>query len=129
MHYDLDTLEELSQELGFAFSRPSPDELQITVFADAILIFMTLRLEEDAVAGFKGTPSHSHGKVGLMLDDSSYSELDELDVIQSLKRGDILVCEEYVNQGLRDRWLVRKKERLDLQCMAPGDELRVRRMA
>ncbi len=129
MYYDLDILEELSLELGFASNRISSDDLEITLIDDIILVFRNLRDEEDTVSGIKGTPSHTHGKLILMTGDSTYIKLDELDVLQGIKNGDILINERYVNNELIDRWLSHKKEKIDLKYIEPGEELRIKRLA
>ncbi len=129
MYYDLDILEELSHELGFASNRISSDNLEITLVDDIVLVYRNLRDEEDTVSGIKGTPSHTHGKLILMTGDSTYIELDELDVLQGINNGDILINERYINKELSDRWLSHKKEKMDLKYIQPGEELRIRRLA
>lgn len=69
MYYDLDTLQELSGELGFSCSRPSPDELEVLIESNVPLVFQNLRREEDTLIGFRGTGWHSHGRLMLMRDE------------------------------------------------------------
>jgi len=129
MYYDLDNLEELSHDLGFASDRVSTDNLEIILLDDIVLVYRNLRDEEDTVSGIKGTPLHTHGKLTLMTGDSTYIELDELDVLQGIKNGDILINERYIDKELSDRWLSHKEEKMDLKYIQPGEELRVKRLA
>ncbi len=129
MYYDLDILEELCHELGFTSNRISSDDLEITLIDDIVLVYRNLRDEEDSVCGIKGTPSHTHGKLILITGDSTYIELNELDVLQGIKNGDILINERYVNNELLDRWLSHKKEKIDLKYIEPGEEIRIMRLA
>ena len=79
--------------------------------------------------GFKGTSWHSHGKLTLMLNETAYTELDELDILQGLKAGDLLILEQYRDQTLHERWLAHKKEKIDVQYIQANEEIRIRRVA
>jgi len=125
MYYDLDSLEKLSNKLGFAASRISPDTLEISVKDNVILVFMNLFDEKDTLIGFKGTPWHAHGKVMLMRDEESYVTLDEQDVLQGIKTGDILIVEQYRDTILADRWLAHQEEKIDVRFTQPGEEIRI----
>ncbi len=129
IYYDLETLEAFSCELGFTPSRTSSDDLEVLLRDGVTLVFRNLRGEEDTLVGFKGTPWHSHGKLMLMFDDASYAEFDELDILQGLKNGDIMIGEQYLNHALEDRWLVHQQEKVDIRHMQPGEEMRIWRMA
>lgn len=126
--YDLEALEEFALELGFAPSCISPDELRVQVL-DGQLVFQNLRSEEDTVAGFIGTSSHWHGKLILMTGEAEYVELNELDILQGLRRGEILVSERYLNMELIDRWLIHRKNKVDLKYIETGEEIRIKRIA
>ena len=89
---------------------------------------MNLPDEEDTLIGFKGTPWHTHGKLMLMLGDKSYDEFDEVSILRGIKSSDILINERYLNNTLDDRWLVHKNEKVDVQYLQPGEEIRIRRM-
>lgn len=128
MYYDLDTLEEFCGELDFPSCRSSPDVLEITIFEGTVLEFHNLRDEQDTAAGFGGTPWHFHGKLMLMTGDSTYVELDELDILQGLRSGSVLVVEQNFDGTLNDRWLAHKGKDLNFQYIEPGEELRVRRL-
>jgi len=128
MYYDLEIIEEYSGELGFSFSRPTPDSLKVEMLEGIFLEFQNLRDEEDTAAGFSGTPSHWHGKLTVNTSDSTYIELDELDVLRGLRCGDLLIVERYLNGSLSDRWVAHKKESLDVQYIEPGEEMRIRRL-
>jgi hypothetical protein len=130
MFYDLDTLGEFSGELGFPSSRSSPDALEIAILDGITLEFHNLRGDaEDTLIGFSGTPWHTHGKLTLMTGDRTYVELDELDILQGIKSGAILIAEQYRNGTLSDRWLAHKDEKVDIQYIEPGEEVRIRRLA
>ncbi|MDH3918440.1 MAG: hypothetical protein OEU25_09675 [Rhodospirillales bacterium] len=129
MYYDLDILEELSKELGFPSSRSAPDALEVAILEGVSLEFHNLRDAEDTLAGFSGTQWHFHGKIMLMTGDATYVELDELEILQGIKSGAVLVAEQYLNGTLNDRWLAHKDEKVDVQYIAPGEEIRFRRLA
>ena len=127
--YDLTTLEEFSRELGFSSSFAAPDELEVSITESVALVFQNLPDEEDTIIGFKGTPWHSHGKLMLMLDKASCVELDELDILQGIKNGDIVIGERYLNNMIEDRWLAHNKEPVDVRYIQAGEEIRIWRLA
>lgn len=128
-YYDLDILEEYAESLGFAVQRTSADCLAVRLAADVVLEFHNLRDKEDILVGFQGTSWHSHEKtMMLMTDEATYVECDELDVLNGIKSGEILIVEQRVNGRLNDRWIAHRKERLDVRYMEPGEELRVYRL-
>lgn len=126
MFYDLDTLEENCRELGFSVSRSTLDALYVEVLEGVILEFSNLRESEDSYVGFQGTPWHSHDRLMLMTGNVTSVELDELDLIQAIKSGAVLIVEEYLGDALKDRWIVHKGEKMDVQHMKPGEEIRIR---
>ena len=127
-YYDLDMLQAYSEELGFSVRRSSPDALEIQLVDDVILEFRNLRDEEDTIAGFRGVPSHFHGKAVLETGNSTHVELDELDVLKGIKPGEILIAERYVDGTLRDRWIAHKHEKMDVKYIEPGEEMRIYRL-
>jgi hypothetical protein len=128
MYYDLDMLEEYCEELGFSSIRPSPDSLKVKILEGIDLEFHNLRDTEDTLAGFNGTPSHWHGRAMLEIGDARYVELDELDLVKGLRSGDIVIVERYLKGALKDRWIAHKEEKLDVQYIEPGEEVRVHRL-
>ncbi len=129
MYYDLDTLEELSNELGFITTRISIDTLEVKIYNDIVLVFSNLPDEDDTLMGFKGTPWHGHYKMTFMTSKGAYVEFDELDIVQRIKDGDLLINEMYIYNELKDRWLSHKEEGVDLKYMEPGEEIRIHRVA
>ncbi|MEZ4712687.1 MAG: hypothetical protein R3A44_36205 [Caldilineaceae bacterium] len=127
MYYDLDALMELSDELGFNPCRMSHDVLEVIISDGIILCFENLRDKEDTMFGFKGTSWHSHGKLVLMVDNISFVELDELDILMGLKNGDLLIIERYLNERLEDRWLSHQRHAVNVEYMQIGEEIRIRR--
>lgn len=128
MYYDLATLQELSAELGFTCSRLSVDELEVLIEPNVALVFQNMRDEEDTLIGFRDTGWHSHGTLMLMLSDRTYVELNELDIVQNLKAGHIVIVEMHVAGELRDRWLAHREEKQDVKRIAAGEEIRIRRL-
>ena len=129
MYYDLPTLDDFARELGFPSSFVDPDRLEVSITEAVVLVFQNLPDEEDTILGFKGTPWHSHGKLMLMLDEASCVEFDELDILQGIKDGDIVVGERYLNTMIQDRWLAHKKEAVDVRYIEAGEEIRTWRLA
>jgi len=129
MYYDLDSLEELSAELGFRTSKPSADVLEIALLEGVTLEFHNLRDAEDTMVGFSGGQWHSHGKLMLMSGDKTYVELDEFDILDRIKSGAVLIAERYLNGTLTDRWLAHKDEKVDVEYIEPGEEICIRRLA
>jgi hypothetical protein len=128
MYYDLDLLEEYCEELGFSSARSTPDSLKVKILEGIDLEFHNLRDTEDTIAGFKGTPSHWHGPATLNISDATYVELDELDIVKGLKGGDIVIVERYLNGHLKDRWIAHKAEKMDVQYIEAGEEIRIHRL-
>jgi hypothetical protein len=56
-------------------------------------------------------------------------EFDELDVLEAIKSGDILLVERGVDSSPENRSLIHRKEKRDHRYMQPGEEERVRRLA
>lgn len=127
-YYDLDALEKISQKLGFSFSRTSPDALEISLFDGVILIFENWRKEQDTFIGFKTTPWHAHGNLMLMFDKTSHIELNEIELLESIKKGDVVINERYINNLLDDRWLSHKNEKVNFEYIKSGEEIRIRRV-
>jgi hypothetical protein len=65
----------------------------------------------------------------LMLDEASYVELDEVDIIQGINDCEILTFERYMSGALVDRRLAHKQEKVDVQFIRPGEEMQIRRLA
>ncbi len=61
-----------------------------------------------------------------MFGDATSAELDELDILQGLQTGEWLIFGQYRDKTLHDRWLVHKKETIDIQDIQAGEEIRIR---
>ena len=129
MQYDLDILEEYCQELGFSSNRSSPDSLEIKLIDGVVLEFHNLRDPEDTLIGFSGTPWHCHGNLMLNTRESTYVELDELDLLKGIKSGKLLIFDQYRSGSLHDRWIAHKDEKMDVQHIEPGEEIHIRSLA
>jgi len=129
MYYDLNTLGELSRELGFPSLVGRSQDLQVSISAGVVLVFQNLPDKEDTIIGFEGTPWHSHGTLILAVGDASYAEFDELDILQGIDNGDIAIGERYLNNVLEDRWLMHRNEAVDVSFIQAGEEVRIWRRA
>lgn len=128
MYYDLDIIEEHCEELGFPSRRASSDSVNVQIREGVTLEFHNLRDTEDTLVGFSGTPFHFHGKATLNTGDSTYVELDELDVLKGIRSGEILIVEQHINGSLNDRWIAHKHEKIDVKYIEPGEEMRIYRL-
>jgi len=83
MHYDLATLREFAVELSMEADLVSEDLLHISFDQDVVLVFKNYVGADgpDCLIAFEGSPWHSHGKLGLMIGEGCYVELDELQVL------------------------------------------------
>jgi transcriptional regulator of heat shock response len=125
-YYDLDDLEKLCPNLEFSSERISDDSLEITILTDCILVFSNWREEKDTCIGFKNTPWHTHDKLILMTDENSYVELNEFELLEGIKKGDVLIIERFINDQLEDRWLLHKNGKINEEDNIPGEEIRIR---
>ena len=126
IYYDLDSLRDLADEMGFICALPSSDVLEINLKPNLVLIFENDREGNDTYLGFRNSSWHTHGKLMFSLNgNSSCVEFDELDIVSGLKSGDVLVCEQYRDGKLIDRWLTHKESEVDTKYMEPGEELHI----
>ena len=131
MHYDLATLREFAAELSMEADLVSEGLLHISFGQGVVLVFKNYAEPDgpDCLIAFEGSPWHQHGKLGLMKGEGYYIDLDELEVLQGIKEGKLVLGERLVDGELRRRWLTHVEEPQSLQYMEPKEELRFRRLA
>lgn len=127
MKLELDIIAGLTKDLGFSSRFGNLNELEIEMSPGIIFIFKNIENEDDNAFGFQDTPWHSHDKLSLMVGDDSYIELNDIEIIVGIKEGNVLLCEQYVNGILTDRWLRHKNEKDDNKYIEAGEEIRIRR--
>lgn len=125
MHYRLDELATLARELNLPTRRVDSYRLDVTIENGCVLAFCNLPTENDTLVGFDGTPWHSHGVVQFLTGDATYVDCDELAILVGLGTGELVVVSRARDGQLCDRWIAHRNERLDLQHIQPGEELRV----
>lgn len=103
----------------------TPLELEVAIYPDAILVFANVDEENDTYLGFRDTPWHSHGKFLLMTGESTYLQYDPTELVIAIAKGDVLIVSQPIGNRLKDRWLMHKEERLDLQYIEPDETLSV----
>ncbi len=133
MAYRLDELARLAAELGFGCSRPDPNRVDVRLTPDIVLCFLNLVGEDDVegdhtLIGFEGTPWHAHGTLEFLEGTAAELTCDELEVLVGLTTGDLVVVSRYRESALEDRWLEHRRAALELEYLAPGEELRVLRL-
>ena len=129
MIYDLKIIAELSKEVGFDKVKTTEDSVEIEIFENTILVFQNIGDGTDSLIGFIGTPWHCHGDLMFSGSEGRYIEMQYIDIISAIKKGDVLICELHNNGVLKDRYLVHKKLVDEFNYMEPGDEIRVRQCA
>ncbi len=129
MEYRLNKIAELCSEHGFKTDMPDKNRIDVTIREDCVLSFLNLVDENDTLVGFDGTPWHDHGTVEFMTGPNTSIECDELDIIIGLVSGELLIVNQYLNSILTDRWIMHKKEPLDLKYIEAGEELKICRLA
>lgn len=125
--YDLHAIQETARQHGLPCSFVTPLELEVSVSPDATLVFANLE-EDDTILGFRDTPWHSHGKLMLMSGEATYVEYGPAELVTALTQGDVLLVTQFSGNQIRDRWLIHKEERLDLQYIEPDEALSVLRL-
>ena len=60
-----------------------------------------------------------------MTGSNSYIECDEFDIIIGLVSGELLIVSRYLKSKLNDRWIMHKKEPLDLKYIEAGEVLKI----
>lgn len=127
MRYDLTLIHELCGELGLRSSARSNDLLEIELSQNAVLCFQNAERDEGCLAGFKGTPWHTHDD--FLFDDGrgSFIEVNYLDILTGLKEGKVLIGERWQKGKALDRWLVHCEYNDEFKFMEQGEEIRAYR--
>jgi hypothetical protein len=129
MAYRIDAIVSFCEEFELNSRRVEPNRVEVDFDEDGTLVFLNLPEEDDTLIGFDGTPWHVHDKLTLMTGESTYVELDELQVLQGIKSGNILVVSRYVSNELVDRFLAHKDRKIDVKHIETKEEVRVKRLA
>lgn len=128
MRLDLGMVAQLATEVGLVVRDVPPDEVQLVLGPDEILIFRNLADTSDCVIGFDGSGWHFHGDLQCA-DRHGYNvELSYLDIITGLGSGTVLDCERVVDGQPGARWLVHRDYVDEFRYMDAGEEIRVRRI-
>ena len=127
MHYDLDVISELCQEIGFPVHREACKCVEIDLGQDAILCFQNAKNEGDSLIGFAGMPWHTHDDLMFTDNHGNYINLDYLDVLVGLKDGKVLICEQEVGGRTVDRWLAHADCNDELTYLHEGERVIIRR--
>jgi hypothetical protein len=131
MHYDLTLIADLCTELGLAHTSIAGESVAVALEPGTTLRFENYISEEDgsdeSVVGFEGTPSHSHGDMSFYARGQQV-ELNSLDLLSGALDGTVLICEQWKDEKLADRWLVHKDFVDEFEYIEPGEEIRVRRV-
>lgn len=124
MRYELDLILQLCHELGLP-ALLTDERAEITLGHGVALWFQNAERDEDCLVGFEDTPWHTHDY--LLFSDAKgyYVELDYLDIVTGLKDGQILICEQWQDGALRDRWLIHRDFNNEFKYMREGEELRI----
>ncbi len=76
--FDLRTLKEFAEELGYHAVFCGEDILEVHAGESIVLEFVNMPADDDTLVGFKGTPWHYHGEAMFGTGHRTYVELDEL---------------------------------------------------
>ncbi|HEX5053929.1 MAG TPA: hypothetical protein VFZ65_19275 [Planctomycetota bacterium] len=128
MRIDLGMVAELGAEMGFAVRDVPPDEIDLVLEPDVVLVFQNLPGPSDSLVGFEGCGWHFHGDLQCSDKRGNFVELSYLDIITGLADGTVLMCECVVDGLPRDRWLVHRDYVDEFRHMEAGEEIRVRRI-
>ena len=127
MPYDFDFISESCKELGWQTSTHAKDVLKVELEPSVILCFVNSEKEKDCLVGFEGTPWHTHGTF-LFGDSESTLEMDYVDVLLALSKGEVVICERLIAGQVKDRWLAHSKYNDELEDLEKGQEIRIRRV-
>jgi len=126
MRYDLPLICELCDEIGLPVRLLGDDCAELDLGQGALLQFQNAEDDKDCLAGFFGTPWHTHDN--FLFGGHGYGvELDYLDLVVALTDGRILICEQRVNGQTMDRWLIHNKYNDEFKYLEVGEEIIVRR--
>ena len=127
MILDLRSISECVKDIGFTILHEKSNCLDIEIAEGIIFTFKNMEEVNDNAFGFKDTPWHSHDKLLLNTKGNEYVELNDIEIIAGIRDGDILLCEQYLNGILSDRWLRHKDEKYDNKFIEAGEEIRISR--
>jgi hypothetical protein len=131
MLYDLELINQLSQEIGFSTVIQSAMLVKIQLSPDMALCFQNSEKDEDCLVGFEGTSWHTHNDFMFSNAQGMFVELNYLDIISGLNDGQVLVCERLSSGKLADRWLIHRDYNDfndEFKYMSAGEELKVIRV-
>jgi hypothetical protein len=117
MRLDLETLQQLAEELGLRCASPSPDELIVDVCNEVPLCFRNL-LGDDVLVSFEGADWHMHPPFTFLPGNGRYVEHDEATLLHALASGELLVVESRLFGTVIHRALMDRREGLDTKHLA-----------
>ncbi len=126
MRYELDLIQQLCKELELSNSRKI-DRVEIALNQNAVLCFQNAANEEDCLIGFDGTPTHYHDALIFSDAKGNFIELNYLELITSIKDGQMIVGERWLNGEIQDRWLEHRNFNdltSELKYASLGEELK-----
>ncbi len=127
MAYRLEQVLSLCTKLNLDAVAVDEHCVELTLGADGTLVIMNIPEDGDTLIGFKGTPWHAHDTLVFNTGDSAYVELDELQLVQEIHDGNLLIASRFVEGQLADRWLHHKREKVSVRYIEAGEEIRIRR--
>jgi len=126
---DFKLIIQFCNELGFEQIIENNDSVEIKLFDEAKLVFENLHEENDSLVGFAGTPWHTHDTLTFADKNGFYIEMNYLDILDGLKMGTVLVCEQFIGNNLIDRYLVHRDYFDEIRFIDKNEEIRIRRIA
>ncbi|MCA8974919.1 MAG: hypothetical protein KDC98_09360, partial [Planctomycetes bacterium] len=109
MRLDLNMVAQLGAEMGMAVRDVPPDEVDLVLEPDVVLVFRNLPgPPSEGLVGFEGFGWHFHGDLQCSDPRGYFVEMSYLDIITGLANGAVLICELVVDGRPRERWLVHR---------------------
>ncbi len=107
---------------------PYENLVKVMLEEDIYLFFENIE-EDDCIIGFEGTPWHFHGDIQFCDGRGYYLDVNYIDIITEIINGTILVCENWMNDKLEDRYLIHNELNDEFKYMRPTEKIIIKSYA
>jgi len=128
MKYDFNFLEEYFMNYNVSIKNDNNEFLEITLDKEVTLHFQNAENENDSLIAFINGEWHCHDDLMFSGKNGYYTDLNYIDFISEIIKGNILICLLYVAGELKDVYPVHKDYFDEFDYMEFGEELRIKKL-
>lgn len=127
MPFDLAAIKDFCRSENVSFEQTSPAEIRVLIGGGLKLCFAHTEAGTDTYIGFSDGTWHTHDALILMTGPDTYVKLGPVEILEQIKRGDLLIASRYLRDELKDRRLFHRMEKQDFQYFEAGETTRIER--